>query len=268
MTLPVPNNTRRQYLYSLLTSDGDFCYDAKQVCFLLLKMASKRKGDMYGSVKRDGGVEMSKFQKCMQQSPKKSVSDVPDNFQDDEAAKSISWSPVTSYPLSTLSVLSPNIAHTRSNYVTINAAVGEMDCCDGVDCGTVPVKIDSADQLSVSQCDMVSSAKDAGQLEHEQYLSKDSGSSKSCSAVEDDNDSLEATAYLQYISMMTDKLSDSAIKTLDGLVEKAAKHMSDVKEFYLPHLEKKISTKHTLHPSVSSTRKRPVHPSRSFFRLE
>lgn len=125
--------------------------------------------------------------------------------------------------------------------------------------------IDSADLVSASQRDIISSTQNAGQPEQEQSLSKHNGSSKRSSAVDDENDLLEATAYLQYSSMMADTLSDSVITFLNRLLVKTANHMPDVKEFHLPHFERKTYTRYILQTSVASTRNRPVHPYRSFF---
>lgn len=122
--LSAPISTMIQYLYSLLTSDGVFCHDKKKVCSRFLKVVYKYRCDMQASVKCDGGRCMSKFQQLLKQSPDESVSDVPDIFQDVEAVKMISSSPVTDQTSGTLSVLSPNIAHSQSDSVPITAVTG------------------------------------------------------------------------------------------------------------------------------------------------
>lgn len=94
-------------------------------------MAFKYTGEIQASVKRDGGVGMSKFHQILKQSPEESVIDVPENAQDEEAVKSIPSIPFTNQPLGTLSVLSPNISHSQSDSVPIIAAPGKLDCNNG-----------------------------------------------------------------------------------------------------------------------------------------
>lgn len=75
-------------------------------------------------------------------SPDENVIDLPAKVQDEEAVKSISASSATGEPSGTLSVLSLNIEHSRSDSVALTTAASKLDFKNGADCENVSVMID------------------------------------------------------------------------------------------------------------------------------